>query len=86
MAAHVAHITDEMVAAARAEIGKPIVPRGRQWNEVATADGIYHAARGVGDDNPLWDDREYAGKTRWGEHPIALVKAGRLLFNMKGEL
>ncbi|MDO8567681.1 MAG: MaoC family dehydratase N-terminal domain-containing protein [Dehalococcoidales bacterium] len=61
-----AAIDAAMVATARAEIGKVIVPRGRQWNEVATADGIYHAARGVGDDNPLWWDRSYAGKTRWG--------------------
>ncbi|MDO8567341.1 MAG: MaoC family dehydratase N-terminal domain-containing protein [Dehalococcoidales bacterium] len=66
MAEKLAHITEEMVATARAEIGKVIVPRGRQWNEVATADGIYHAARGVGDDNPLWYDREYAKKGRWG--------------------
>jgi acyl dehydratase len=61
-----AKIDAEMVAAARAEICKEIIPRGRQWHEVANADAIYHCSRGIGDDNPLWIDEEYARKTRWG--------------------
>jgi acyl dehydratase len=37
----------------------------RPWNSVATADAIWHFTLGLGDDNPLWTDRDYAGSTAW---------------------
>ena len=33
---------------------------------MASEDAIWHFAQGVGDDNPLWWDPDYAGSTRWG--------------------
>jgi len=36
-----------------------------QWNAVATQDAIRQFADGVGDQNPLWRDPEYASRTRW---------------------
>lgn len=57
-------ITEEGLAELRSRIGleRPIV----QWNEMASKDTIYHFAEGLGDDNPLWTDEEYASKTRYG--------------------
>ncbi len=40
--------------------------RWTTWNEVASGDGIRHYAYGLGDDNPLWCDPDYAATTRWG--------------------
>jgi acyl dehydratase len=31
-----------------------------------TRDNIWHFAMGLGDDNPLWNDPEYAARTSWG--------------------
>ena len=36
------------------------------WNYEATRDAIRHYAHGIGDDNPLWCDPEYAAKTKYG--------------------
>jgi len=49
---------------ARALIGMPI--RVELWNHEASRDSIRHYAWGIGDDNPLWSDPDYASKTRWG--------------------
>lgn len=38
----------------------------RPWNTLVTADTVWHFAMGMGDDNPLWNDREYAARTSWG--------------------
>ncbi|MFC2065883.1 MaoC family dehydratase N-terminal domain-containing protein [Chloroflexota bacterium] len=38
----------------------------RQFYDEASKDAIRHYAEGFGDDNPLWQDEEYASKTRWG--------------------
>ena len=58
-------ITDEMLAVARSRIGAEL-PVHDPFNHEATVDGIRHFAHGMGDDNPLYCDPEYAGKTRWG--------------------
>ena len=58
-------ITDEMLALARSRIGAPMkvhVP----FNEFVTVDAIRHFAHGTGDDNPMYCDRNYGAKTRWG--------------------
>jgi len=44
------------------KIGNTIEP----WCYEATRDNIRHYAHGIGDDNPLWCDPEYAAKTRHG--------------------
>ena len=60
-----AKITDEMVQKLRDRVG-PGRPGRNPWNETASRDGIKHWAWGIGDDNPLWVDQEYASKTKWG--------------------
>lgn len=49
---------------ARALIGMPI--RVEQWNYEASRDAIRHYAWGLGDDNPLFSDPDYASGTRYG--------------------
>jgi acyl dehydratase len=52
-------ITDEGLEKIRSEIGvrhRLSLP----WNREASADAIWHFALGVGDDNPLWWDSEFA--------------------------
>ncbi len=57
-------ITEEGIAELIGRIGRerPIA----SWNEVASKDAIHHFAEGLGDDNPLWRDEEYAKKTKYG--------------------
>jgi acyl dehydratase len=38
----------------------------RPWNTAVSKDTIWHFAMGIGDDNPLFNDAEYAAGTRWG--------------------
>jgi acyl dehydratase len=59
------HITDAMVAALRQRLGieRPIPS---PYNTEASRDAIRHFAHGIGDLNPLWQDPEYAARTRWG--------------------
>lgn len=57
-------ITDEAVAELRSQIGVPV--ESSPWHSEATYDNVWHFALGVGDDNPLWWDPEYAKTTRWG--------------------
>src|SRR5258708_3253967 len=53
----------EALAEARRLLGMPI--RVEQWNYEASRDAIRHYAWGIGDDNPLYCDPEYAVNTRW---------------------
>jgi len=57
-------ISDDALEQARALIGMPI--RVEQWNYEATRDTIRHYAWGIGDDNPLFSDPDYAKATKWG--------------------
>ncbi len=57
-------ITDAAIEDLKGWLGKPRPERG--WNSMVTEDAIWHFALGVGDENPLWWDRDYASATRWG--------------------
>jgi acyl dehydratase len=57
-------ITDAGLAALRARIGVAIENTLEPWCHEATRDNIRHYAHGIGDDNPLWCDPEYAGRTK----------------------
>ncbi len=57
-------IAEDALAQARALIGMPI--RVEQWNYEASRDAIRHYAWGIGDDNPLFHDADYAKGTQWG--------------------
>jgi acyl dehydratase len=58
-------ITDERIAEAGALIEVPLRRDRMQWIETTSRDAIRHFAWGVGDNNPLWFDREYAEKSPW---------------------
>lgn len=57
-------ITEEGLAKMRAKFGKPYYPQVQ--NASASQDTIRQFAWGIGDDNPLWHDLEYARKSRYG--------------------
>ena len=50
----------------RARIGVPITDTVEPWNYEATRDSIRHYAHGIGDDNPLWCDPDYAANGPYG--------------------
>ena len=53
-------ITDEALAQLRQRIGVRISRDPEPWCHEATRDAIRHYAHGIGDDNPLWCDPDYA--------------------------
>jgi acyl dehydratase/predicted enzyme related to lactoylglutathione lyase len=59
-------ITDEGIAEMQALVGVQKVPLGA-WNHVVTPDAIWHFALGIGDDNPLWFDPQYAARSPYGQ-------------------
>ena len=59
-------ITEQGLEDLRKRIGVKIENTVEPWNYEATRDGIRHYAHGIGDDNPLWCDPEYAAKTKFG--------------------
>ena len=59
-------INDETLAAAAELIGVPLRRDRMQWIESTTRDAIRHFAWGIGDNNPLWFDPEYAAKSPGG--------------------
>ena len=61
-------ITEEGLAKMQAKFGVPYYPI--RQNEVATKDAIRQFCNGIGDDNPLFRDLEYATRSKWG-HIIA---------------
>ena len=63
-------ITDEGVARLRQRIGVARPHTNPPHYLVPNEDAFRHVALAYGDDNPLWCDPTYAGKTRWGG-PIA---------------
>ena len=58
-------ITEEALARAQARIGEVTQITGA-FNSEATLDTIRHFAEGIGDDNPLWLEPDYAAKTKHG--------------------
>lgn len=71
-------ITDETLDALRSRIGVPITDTLEPWCHEATRDNIRHYAHGIGDDNPLWCDPDYAATTRFG----GIVAPPSFLFSM----
>ncbi len=59
-------ITDHDLDALRRRIGVKIENTVEPWCHEATRDNIRHYAHGIGDDNPLWCDPEYAAGTKYG--------------------
>lgn len=59
-------ITEEGLDDLRRRIGVKIGDMAEPWCYEATRDNIRHYAHGIGDDNPLWCDPEYAAGTKHG--------------------
>ncbi|MEE9610330.1 MAG: MaoC family dehydratase N-terminal domain-containing protein [Desulfatiglandales bacterium] len=62
---HFPVITEEALQALRDRIGKRIESKLEPWVREVTADAIRHYAYGIGDDNPLWTDPDYAARSRY---------------------
>jgi acyl dehydratase len=59
-------ITDNGLDELRERIGQKIGATAEPWCHEATRDNIRHYAHGIGDDNPLWCDPDYAAKSKYG--------------------
>ena len=82
-------ITEEGLEALRSRIGVKIERTLEPWCHEATRDAIRHYAHGIGDDNPLWCDPDYAARTRWGgiiAPPSFLFATSRIVSGYVGGL
>ncbi|WP_417722560.1 FAS1-like dehydratase domain-containing protein [Salipiger sp.] len=82
-------ITPEGLSALRERIGKKIEKTVEPWCYEATRDNIRHYAHGIGDDNPLWCDPEYAKTTKYGDVialPSFLFSTSRIISGYVGGL
>ncbi|WP_317928907.1 MaoC family dehydratase N-terminal domain-containing protein [Halioxenophilus sp. WMMB6] len=82
-------ITEEGLADLRKRIGVKIENTIEPWNFEATRDAIRHYAHGIGDNNPLWCDPEYAKNTKYGDVvalPSFLFTASRIISGYCGGL
>lgn len=82
-------ITQEGLDDLRRRIGVKITDTVEPWCYEATRDNIRHYAHGIGDDNPLWCDPEYARKTRYGDVialPSFLFATSRIISGYVGGL
>ena len=82
-------ITEEGLDDLRKRIGVSIGVTAEPWCYEATRDNIRHYAHGIGDDNPLWCDPEYAAKTSYGgivALPSFLFSTSRIVSGYVGGL
>jgi acyl dehydratase len=82
-------ITDRGLDELRTRIGVPIEDTLEPWCHEATRDNIRHYAHGIGDDNPLWCDPDYAAKTKFGgiiALPSFLFATSRIISGYVGGL
>ena len=82
-------ITDEGLEDLRKRIGLKIGATAEPWCYEATRDNIRHYAHGIGDDNPLWCDPDYAAKTAYGgiiALPSFLFSTSRIVSGYVGGL
>ncbi|RCW63629.1 FAS1-like dehydratase domain-containing protein [Pseudorhodoferax soli] len=82
-------ITDEGMEDLRKRIGLKIGATAEPWCYEATRDNIRHYAHGIGDDNPLWCDPDYAAKTQYGgiiALPSFLFSTSRIVSGYVGGL
>lgn len=60
-------ITNEAIEQLSQRIGKKIEHSLEPWCHESSRDNIRHYAHGIGDDNPLWCDPDYARHTQYGD-------------------
>jgi len=84
-----ATITKGALDRLRSLIGVPIADTVEPWCYEATRDNIRHYAHGIGDDNPLWCDPDYAASARYGSvvaPPSFVFALSRILSGYVGGL
>jgi acyl dehydratase len=82
-------ITQQGLDELRERIGVKIGATAEPWCYEATRDNIRHYAHGIGDDNPLWCDPDYAATTRYGgiiALPSFLFSTSRIISGYVGGL
>jgi acyl dehydratase len=82
-------ITEEGLDELRKRIGVTIGVTAEPWCYEATRDNIRHYAHGIGDDNPLWCDPDYAAKSSHGgivALPSFLFSTSRIVSGYVGGL
>jgi len=82
-------ITEQALDELRARLGRPITAQAEPWCHEATRDNIRHYAHGIGDDNPLWCQPDYAAKTPHGgllALPSFLFATSRIISGYVGGL
>ena len=82
-------ITDHALDDLRRRIGVKITDTLEPWCHEASRDGIRHYAHGIGDDNPLWCDPDYAACARYGTivaPPSFLFATSRIISGYVGGL
>ncbi|CAN7364265.1 MaoC family dehydratase N-terminal domain-containing protein [Acidovorax sp. LjRoot66] len=82
-------ITESGLDDLRQRIGVKIGQMAEPWCFEATRDNIRHYAHGIGDDNPLWCDPEYAAKSHYGgivALPSFLFSTSRIVSGYVGGL
>ena len=82
-------ITEKGMEDLRQRIGVKITDTLEPWCHEATRDNIRHYAHGIGDDNPLWCDPEYAAKSQYGgiiALPSFLFSTNRIISGYVGGL
>ncbi len=82
-------ITDAALDELRRRVGVRISRDPEPWCHEATRDNIRHYAHGIGDDNPLWCEPDYARGTRHGDvvaPPSFLFAASRIASGYVGGL
>jgi len=84
-----AQITERGLDQLRARIGVRIENSLEPWCHEATRDNIRHYAHGIGDDNPLWCEPDYAASTKHGgivAPPSFLFACDRIISGYVGGL
>lgn len=82
-------ITPQGLDELRERIGVKIEKTVEPWCYEATRDNIRHYAHGIGDDNPLWCDPDYARGTKYGDVvalPSFLFATSRIISGYVGGL
>ncbi len=82
-------ITDEGLDALKRRLDVKIGREPEPWCYEATRDNIRHYAHGIGDDNPLWSDPDYAAAGPYGEIvalPSFLFATSRIISGYVGGL
>lgn len=82
-------ITDEGLDALKRRLDVKIEREPEPWCYEATRDNIRHYAHGIGDDNPLWNDPDYAAAGPYGEIvalPSFLFATSRIISGYVGGL